>query len=209
MHVKALIEFLTGLEQNNNRPWFQKHKHVYDESAKFPMQCLIASLSEKMGDVAPEIQFNPKKSIFRIYRDIRFSKNKAPYKTNIAAAFNWRGIKGPFEPPGLYLHIAPGEMFIGGGVYMPSGDQLNQSSASELRKASTSASRRWTAKDSTFPTKSGFHVQAATQDERQRRLVTRQAFPTLPGAIITSTRFNLVRRGLRSVRPRPLLPMTL
>ncbi|MBM2840161.1 MAG: hypothetical protein HW412_689 [Bacteroidetes bacterium] len=121
---KQGINFLKKLKKNNNRPWFQKHKDVYDESVKFSMQCLIASLSEKMGDIVPEVEFNPKRSIFRIYRDVRFSKNKAPYKTNIAAAFNWRGIKGPVESPGFYLHIAPGEVFIGGGVYMPSSDQL-------------------------------------------------------------------------------------
>jgi uncharacterized protein (TIGR02453 family) len=119
------IDFLKKLKKNNNRPWFQKHKDIYDESVKFPMQCLIASLSETMGDIAPEIEFNPKKSIFRIYRDVRFSKNKAPYKTNIAASFNFRAqSKSPVETPGLYVGIAPGEIFVGGGLYMPTGDQL-------------------------------------------------------------------------------------
>ncbi len=121
---KEGIGFLKRLKKNNNRPWFQSHKDVYDESVKFPMQCLIASLSGRMEDIASEVEFNPKKSIFRIYRDVRFSKNKAPYKTSITASFNWRGIKGPVESPGLYLHISPGEIFIGGGVYMPAGDQL-------------------------------------------------------------------------------------
>jgi uncharacterized protein (TIGR02453 family) len=122
---KEGIDFLKKLKKNNNRSWFQKHKNVYDESVKFPMQCLIASLSERMGDIAPEIEFNPKKSIFRIYRDVRFSKNKAPYKTNIAASFNFRTrSKSPVETPGLYVGIAPGEIFIGGGLYMPTGDQL-------------------------------------------------------------------------------------
>jgi uncharacterized protein (TIGR02453 family) len=121
---KEGIDFLKKLKRNNNRPWFQKHKQVYEESVKFPMQCLIASLSERMGDVSPEIEFNPKRSIFRIYRDIRFSKNKVPYKTSIAASFNWRGLKGPVDAPGLYLHVEPGGVFIGGGVYMPTADQL-------------------------------------------------------------------------------------
>lgn len=102
------LDFLKKLKKNNNRPWFQKHKQVYDESVKFPMQCLIASLSERMAEVASEIEFNPRKSVFRIYRDVRFSKNKAPYKTSIAASFNWRGLKGPVEAPGLYLHVEPG-----------------------------------------------------------------------------------------------------
>ncbi len=121
---KEGLDFLKRLKKNNNRPWFQQHKQLYDESVKFPMQCLIASLSERMAEVAPEIEFNPRKSIFRIYRDVRFSKNKAPYKTSIAAAFNWRGLEGPVEAPGLYLHVEPGGVFIGGGVYMPSADQI-------------------------------------------------------------------------------------
>jgi uncharacterized protein (TIGR02453 family) len=122
---KQGIDFLKKLKKNNNRPWFQAHKDAYEENVKFPMQCLIASIAEKMGDIAPEIEFNPKKSIFRIYRDVRFSRNKAPYKTNVAASFSFKTkSKSPVETPGLYLGIAPGEIFIGGGVYMPTGDQL-------------------------------------------------------------------------------------
>ena len=122
---KQGIDFLKKLKKNNNRPWFQARKDVYDENVKFPMQCLIASIAEKIGDVVPEIEFNPRKSIFRIYRDVRFSRNKAPYKTNIAASFNFRTkSKSPVETPGLYIGIAPGEIFIGGGLYMPAGDQL-------------------------------------------------------------------------------------
>lgn len=121
---KKGIDFLTQLKRNNNRPWFQKHKPRYEEYVRFPMQCLIASLAERMADIAPEIEFNPRKAIFRIHRDVRFSKNKAPYKTNIAAAFNLRGVKGQIEMPGLYVGIEPTEVFIGGGLYMPTGDQL-------------------------------------------------------------------------------------
>ncbi|HTY00121.1 MAG TPA: DUF2461 domain-containing protein [Bacteroidota bacterium] len=118
------IQFLTKLKKNNNRPWFQKHKAEYEENVRFPMQCLIASLSQQMAGVAPEFSFDPKRSIFRIYRDVRFSNNKAPYKTNIAASFELRGKKGPTENPGFYLGIEPGEIFVGGGVYMPTGPQL-------------------------------------------------------------------------------------
>jgi len=121
---KKGIDFLKKLKRNNNRPWFQSHKDEYEQYVKFPMQCLIATLGQKMSDIAPEIEFNPKKSIFRIYRDVRFSKNKAPYKTNIAASFNFRRKKSPTETPGLYLGIEPGEIFVGGGLYMPAGDQL-------------------------------------------------------------------------------------
>ena len=118
------IEFLKRLKKNNNRPWFHAHKDEYEQYVKFPMQCLIATLAQRMIDAAPEIEFNPKKSIFRIHRDVRFSKNKAPYKTNIAASFEMRSRKGPTETPGLYVGIEPGEIFVGGGVYMPTGEQL-------------------------------------------------------------------------------------
>ena len=122
---KEGMDFLKKLKKNNNRPWFQKHKSIYDESVKFPMQCLIASLSERTGETAPEIEFNPRKSIFRIYRDVRFSKNKVPYKTSVAASFRMREDNcSPVEAPGLYLGIAPGEIYIGGGLYMPTADQL-------------------------------------------------------------------------------------
>ncbi len=118
------ITFLQRLKKNNNRPWFQKHKEEYEELVRFPMECLIASLGPLMTGTAPEFEFQPRRSIFRIYRDVRFSKNKAPYKTNIAASFEVRGNKSRTERPGFYLGIEPGEIFIGGGVYMPAGDQL-------------------------------------------------------------------------------------
>jgi uncharacterized protein (TIGR02453 family) len=117
--------FLKRLKKNNNRPWFLKHKEEYEETVRFPMQCLIASLGARLADDAPEFMFDPKKSIFRIYRDVRFSKDKAPYKTNIAASFEMSAAKkSPTETPGFYVGIEPTEVFIGGGLYMPTGDQL-------------------------------------------------------------------------------------
>jgi uncharacterized protein (TIGR02453 family) len=88
------------------------------------MQCLIASLALQMADSAPDFAFDPRRSIFRIYRDVRFSKNKAPYKTNVAASFELKNSSASGETAGLYVGIEPGEIFIGGGIYMPSGEQL-------------------------------------------------------------------------------------
>ena len=121
---RAGLTFLRNLKKNNNRPWFQRHKAEYEELVRFPMQCLIATVGQKMQEEAPDIDFNPRRSIFRIYRDTRFSRNKTPYKTNVAASFTFRGAKGPIETPGLYVGIEPGEIFIGGGLYMPTGPQL-------------------------------------------------------------------------------------
>ncbi len=131
---KSGIDFLRKLKKNNNRDWFQKHKDEYEENVKFPMQCLIASLREKLRDDIPEIEFNPRRSIFRIYRDVRFSKNKTPYKTNIAAGFDLRGKKKSTESPGLYIGIEPGSVFVGGGLYMPSGEQIKAIRASIISK---------------------------------------------------------------------------
>lgn len=118
------LAFLRRLKKNNNRDWFLKHKDAYEENVRFPMECLIATVGQQMADVAPDFEFHPKRSIFRIHRDTRFSNNKAPYKTNIAAFFKARGKKGPSDQPGLYVGIEPGEIFIGGGLYMPMGEQL-------------------------------------------------------------------------------------
>jgi len=121
---KTGLDFLRRLKKNNNRPWFQTHRAEYEENVRFPMQCLIAGLAVRLHDEAPEIEFNPVKSIFRIYRDTRFSRNKLPYKTNIGAWFTLRGIRGDSERPGLYVGVGTEEVFIGGGLYMPSGEQL-------------------------------------------------------------------------------------
>jgi uncharacterized protein (TIGR02453 family) len=118
------LGFLRRLKKNNNRPWFQARKSEYEENVRFPMQCLIAGLAVRLHDDAPEIEFNPRKSIFRIYRDTRFSNNKAPYKTNVGAWFGFRAMKGDSETPGLYVGVGTDEVFVGGGLYMPSGGQL-------------------------------------------------------------------------------------
>ena len=121
---KEGIKFLTQLKKNNNRPWFNKHKSEYEDFIKLPIQSLIASLKAPMAKVAPEIEVNPKRSMFRIYRDIRFSKNKAPYKTHVAAVFH---LKGNWQnSAGYYVHIEPKVIYVGGGIYMPDSTQLKK-----------------------------------------------------------------------------------
>ena len=118
------VEFMKRLKRNNNRPWFEKHKEEYESYIKLPMQSLIAALQPHFLRFAPEFDLNPKKSLFRIYRDIRFSNDKTPYKTHAAAHFVLRGKPKGVEGSGYYLHIEPGQVFLGGGIYMPDGDQL-------------------------------------------------------------------------------------
>jgi uncharacterized protein (TIGR02453 family) len=123
---KEGLDFLRQLKRNNNRAWFEKHKPEYEFDVKLPMQSFIASLQPYFDSFAPEFDVNPKRSLFRIYRDIRFSKDKTPYKTHVAAHFVLRGKPKGTEGSGYYLHIEPGSIFLGGGIYMPDGDQLKK-----------------------------------------------------------------------------------
>jgi len=121
---KKGLQFFRKLKRNNNRVWFERHKHEYEEYLKLPMQSFIFSLQPYFASFAPEFDLSPKRSIFRIYRDIRFSNDKTPYKTHIAAHFVLRGKEKGFVGSGYYFHVEPGEVFIGGGIYMPDSDQL-------------------------------------------------------------------------------------
>ncbi|MFA6541674.1 MAG: DUF2461 domain-containing protein [Bacteroidota bacterium] len=123
---KEGIAFLKKLKRNNDREWFAAHKEEFEETVKFPMQCLIATLEPLFAGFAPEFDVNPKKSLFRIYRDTRFSRDKTPYKTHIAAHFELRRKPRIMDGAGFYLHIEPGEVFLGGGIYMPDNDQLKK-----------------------------------------------------------------------------------
>jgi uncharacterized protein (TIGR02453 family) len=127
---KECIGFLKQLKRNNNREWFEKHKDEYEQNVKAPMLSFIAALQPQFARFAPEFDLNPKRSIFRIYRDVRFSSDKTPYKTHIAAHVVLRGTPKGFVGSGYYIHIEPGEFFVGGGIYVPDGDQLKH-----IRKA--------------------------------------------------------------------------
>jgi uncharacterized protein (TIGR02453 family) len=113
--------FLRDLKKNNNREWFQENKIIYDTKVRAPMVQLIEALQPEMKEFAPELEVNSR-AIFRIYRDIRFSQNKSPYKTHIAASFDLKGPRA--ASAGLYLHVEPGKVFLGGGVYHPDSAQL-------------------------------------------------------------------------------------
>jgi uncharacterized protein (TIGR02453 family) len=117
------LRFLRGLKRNNNREWFQKHKSIYETYVKEPMGALIESLAVDFQRFAPEMIASPKASAYRIYRDTRFSKDKSPYKTHVAAVFPRSGL-AKHEGAGFYLHIDPTEVLIGGGIYMPMPEDL-------------------------------------------------------------------------------------
>lgn len=117
------LRFLRRLEKNNNREWFQEHKSDYEAYVKAPMHELVTALGEDLEKFAKGFQTDPKKAIYRIYRDVRFSNDKRPYKTHIAASFYPKAM-GKNTGVCYYFHIAPKEILLGGGVYMPGPREL-------------------------------------------------------------------------------------
>jgi len=112
------IDFFRGLARNNKREWFQPRKELFEERVKQPMQALVETVNAALMDFAPEYVTEPGKAIYRIYRDTRFSKDKTPYKTHIAASFH-RRVPVNHGDAGYYFAISHKEVAIGGGVYMP------------------------------------------------------------------------------------------
>ena len=113
----ATVRFLRNLSKNNNKPWFDLHRKEY-EIARKDYEDFIQSVIDTFGKSDPSIApLIAKQCLFRINRDIRFSKNKTPYKKNFAASINRGGKKSIFA--GYYFHLEPGNSFIGGGIWMP------------------------------------------------------------------------------------------
>ena len=117
------LDFFRRLKRNNRREWFLKNKHVYDEKVKASMVELVLALGREMQPYAPDMAWDPARAIYRIYRDVRFSPDKTPYKTHIAAVFHPRGLE-KHNCAGLYFHVSTEEVEIAGGVYMPDRDRL-------------------------------------------------------------------------------------
>lgn len=115
--------FLRGLKRHNDREWFLERKDLYMRVVRAPMEALVEHLGRRLGRFAPEFTANPKTSIYRIYRDVRFSPDKSPYKTHIAAVFPHRDL-GKHVGAGFYVHVAPEDVFAGGGLYRPGTREL-------------------------------------------------------------------------------------
>jgi uncharacterized protein (TIGR02453 family) len=122
MITKSTFEFLNVLKANNNREWFLENKKSY-ENARKEVEKFLMGLIPDLVRIDPSIGApDIKDCIFRIYKDVRFSKDKTPYKTNMGAFIAKGGRKTLF--PGYYFHFEPGESFIAGGIYMPQPDVL-------------------------------------------------------------------------------------
>lgn len=116
--------FLRRLQKNNRREWFQPRKAEFEKLLREPMRALVAELGEKFAKKLPGATFDPRKAVFRIYRDTRFGEDKTPYKTHVAAHMSYRVPEGQSAAPGLYVHVEPGEVYVGAGLYTPSSTQL-------------------------------------------------------------------------------------
>ena len=117
MLQQSTLRFLKQLRSNNNKPWFDNHRQEY-EKVKEDFINLVQQVLDNAARFDANLQnLQPKNCVFRINRDVRFSADKRPYKNNLAAYFNKDGKKG--EGAGYYLHIEPGESFIGVGIWQP------------------------------------------------------------------------------------------
>ena len=122
MEIQSLLQFLTNLQENNHKDWFDLNRKEYDQLRADWIQ-LAANIIKQTADFDDDVtELDPKKCIFRINRDVRFSKNKAPYKNNFGISLSKGGKNTDFC--GYYIHLQPGESFIAGGSYQPMPDKL-------------------------------------------------------------------------------------
>ena len=119
----ATLKFLNGLKRNNDRDWFNARKGTYEAELKTPMLAVIAEINDALAEFAPQFVRDPAKCMMRIFRDIRFSPNKQPYKTNVAAWWARAGLEKT-SGAGFYLELSPDALRIAAGAYMPEKEQL-------------------------------------------------------------------------------------
>ncbi len=115
---RECIGFLRDLKENNSTTWFKLHKSDYEEYLLNPARAFITDMGERLRLISPNINADPRvnRSLFRINRDTRFSKDKSPYKTHCAIWF-WEGAGPRMECPGFYFHLEPDKLMLGVGIY--------------------------------------------------------------------------------------------
>ena len=126
------LGFLRRLERNNRREWFERNRPVYEREVREPMRALVEEMDVRLARLAPELVGDPRRSIFRIHRDVRFSADKSPYKTNAACQFyhgdagRGAGQDAVGAGAGLYVQLAPNGCFVAGGMWMPARPALDR-----------------------------------------------------------------------------------
>lgn len=122
-----LFAFLAELKENNTKEWFQENKDRYRSDVQEPLIGFISAVAEPLSTISSNFIADPRPnggSMFRIYRDVRFSRDKSPYKVHAAAQFRHREGRD-VHAPGFYLHLEPGQVFMGSGLWHPDGPTLN------------------------------------------------------------------------------------
>ncbi len=117
------LKFMRDLARNNRREWFQPRKELFEATVRGPMFGVVEAINAEFAKFAPDYITDPKKAVYRIYRDTRFSSDKTPYKTHQAAIFTRRGGERGVSP-GFYFSFAAKELGVAGGVYQPSPEQM-------------------------------------------------------------------------------------
>ena len=125
------LPFFKALAFHQSREWFEANRATYEIAVKGPMADLVEDVSARLAKAKIPIKGDRKSSVFRIHRDVRFSANKDPYKTNAGVALTRSGVKG--DPGVLYFHLSPEECFFAAGFYMPEPDQLSRLRGSTAR----------------------------------------------------------------------------
>lgn len=136
----ALFEFLSDLAGNNNREWFQDNKARYEQDVRDALVQFVSDFGDRLQEISPHMVADPRLSggsIFRIYRDVRFSKDKSPYKTNAGMHFRHE-VGREVHGPGLYLHLQPGQVFAATGIWRP-----NSATIGKIRGAIVANPDRW------------------------------------------------------------------
>jgi uncharacterized protein (TIGR02453 family) len=124
----TLFAFLETLRQHNNRAWFQANQKRYESDVRDPMRRFIGDFGPHLRTISPRFVADPRAnggSLFRIYRDVRFAKDKSPYKTNVGAQFRHEAGRD-VHAPGFYLHLEPGGVFVAAGVWHPDNRALSK-----------------------------------------------------------------------------------
>jgi uncharacterized protein (TIGR02453 family) len=136
----ALFRFLRELRKNNDREWFLAHKETYERDVREPALRFIAAIAPALRRISPQLVADPRPSggsLFRIHRDVRFGADKRPYKTHAGIHFRHVGAEG-VHPPGFYLHLEPGDVYAGAGIWQPEGAAL-----SDVRDAIEKSPAAW------------------------------------------------------------------
>ncbi len=136
-----LFRFLAALRRNNNRQWFERNKPRYLTVVREPLQDFIEAFGPRLGKISPHLVADPRAnggSLFRIYRDTRFARDKTPYKTHAGIQFR-HALGKDVHAPGLYLHLEPGNVFAAVGLWHPVSDSLRA-----IRSAIVAHPERWT-----------------------------------------------------------------